>query len=471
MKKSVHFVGIKGVGVAPLAIIAKEAGMNVSGCDVDQEFITDEALKKAGIGVENKMTPDHITTSVNLVITTGAHGGFDNPEVKRAKSLNIPVLTQGEALGEFMKGDIFSRSFEQISVSGAHGKTTTTAMIATILKNANLDPSYLIGTSDIHSLGLPGHYGKGRYFVSEADEYATEPVHDKTPKFMWLKPKIAVVTNIEHDHPDIYPSEESMVEAFIKFTDNIDENGTLVIFGESPQTRRVAGNFKGKVVTFGYSKNNDFNVQRISIEGSKTFFWAYYKETLLGEFSIGVLGEFNCLNALAAIAACLELGLSIDKIKEGLAIYSGSKRRAEFVGELEKGALLYDDYAHHPTEIKRTLEAFRKNYTNSNIVCIFQPHTYSRTKTLFEQFTSSFTAADELIMMDIYPSLREEKDDTVSSEMLIDRISKIHKSAIFLPKADDVVKYLDEKSYGRGTIIITMGAGDVYQIKNSLKLI
>ena len=223
MKKNIHFVGIKGVGMTPLAIIAKEAGMHVTGCDVEKEFITDESLREANIEVFPGFSANHITTLTNLVITTGAHGGFDNPEVLRAKSLNIPILTQGEAVGEFMKGGILSRDFEGISVAGTHGKTTTTAMIATVLNKCRLDPTYLIGTSMISSLGLPGHLGKGKFFVAEADEYATEPNYDKTSKFLWQNPRIGIITNIEYDHPDVYASEQEMIDAFIKFAQKIEE--------------------------------------------------------------------------------------------------------------------------------------------------------------------------------------------------------------------------------------------------------
>lgn len=468
MKKNVHFVGIKGVGMTPLAIIAKEAGMNVTGCDLEKEFITDEALKKAGIKVDFGFSPDRITTKIDLVITTGAHGGFDNPQVQRAKSLSISILTQGQALGEFMKGKILSREFDGISIAGAHGKTTTTAMIATVLVKNGFDPTYVVGTSAVSSIGLPGHFGKGKFFVAEADEYATEPKYDKTPKFLWQKPQIGVITNVDFDHPDMYSSEDEMVDAFSKFAENIRSDGVLVVFGESSNTRKIITSHKGKIITYGFSSNNNFSLQKISSDGNNTFFWVYYGDTLLGEFSIGILGEHNCLNALVTIAVCLELGLPLEKIKSGLASYVGSKRRFEYIGQLYSGAFLYDDYAHHPTEIKRTLETFRKNYPNSKIICIFQPHTYSRTKSLFEQFVGSFYDADELIMINVYPSEREEIDDSVSSEKLISRIAKIHKSAIFLPNASDVVKYLTQKAYGKDTIIITMGAGDVYQIKDGL---
>ena len=190
--KKIHFVGVKGVGMAPLAIIAKEAGFIVSGCDIDQQFITDAPLRKAEITPTLGFHKEHVK-DCDLVITTGAHGGFDNVEVIEAKQQGIPVWTQGEAGGKFMNGEIFKRTFEGISVAGCHGKTTTTAMIATILKETRLDPTFLIGTGNIPSLGSCGHFGKGRYFVAEADEYATEPKYDKTPKFLWQKPKIGTI--------------------------------------------------------------------------------------------------------------------------------------------------------------------------------------------------------------------------------------------------------------------------------------
>src|SRR5258706_3534124 len=191
--KLIHFVSIKGVGMTPLAIIAKEAGIKVSGSDVEDTFITDDALSKSGIHPEVGFDSSHIDAQ-DLMITSGANGGFDNVEVVTAKQKNIPVITQGQAVGEYINGSLFGKEYIGISVAGSHGKTTTTAMIATVLSDAKLDPSYVIGTSSLDPLGLPGHFGNGKYFVAEADEYATEPIHDRTPKLLWQKPKIIVFT-------------------------------------------------------------------------------------------------------------------------------------------------------------------------------------------------------------------------------------------------------------------------------------
>lgn len=462
-------MGIKGVGMTPLAIIVKEAGMKVTGSDIKDEFITDEVLKKAQITPFVGFSEERIG-NVDLVITTGAHDGFDNEEVIEAKKRGIPVWTQGQAVGEFMKGDIFNRKLEGISVAGCHGKTTTTAMLATILKEAGTDSSFLIGTGDVPSLGGPGHYGKGKYFIAEADEYATEPVHDKTPKFLWQHPKIIILTNIEFDHPDLYRSVDEVREAFLRFVQQLPKDGILIICGDDAQNKKLLKEYKGRKITFGKLESNDFIIRRVSVLGEQTFFWVDGYGTSLGEFMLKVSGEHNALNALGAIIGALEVGIKIEKIKEGLKKFIGTKRRFEYIGRLVSGAMLFDDYAHHPTEIKKTLIAFRQSYPKSKIVCIFQPHTYSRTKKLFDEFLYSFSNADVVIISNIYPSLREQPDPSVSSKLLVEAMSRFQKDALFLPELPDVVEYIEKKHFDNDTIVITMGAGDIYKISEKLKV-
>lgn len=469
-QKKVHLVGIKGTNMTPLAIIAKEAGWDVTGSDVEQEFITDAALKSVGIvplvgfKAENVGDPD-------LVITTGAHGGYDNPEVLAAKLKKIPVMSAGEATGEFMRGTMFKKTFCGISVAGTHGKTTTTAMIATMLKENKLDPSYIIGTGDVGSLGLPGHLGKGRYFVAEADEYATEPRHDKRARFLWQQPNFAIFTNIEHDHPDIYPSLSAVRETFLSFAQKIPDKGLLIACGDDPEIRILLRSYEKKVITYGFSPENDFMLDRVTISGEQTFFWVKSHGVPLGEFVIRVVGEHNALNALATIVIGLELGLAIDKIKTGLLAFKGSKRRLEFIGDLRTGAKVYDDYAHHPTEIKTTLQALRKQYPKKKIICIFQPHTYSRTKQLFNQFITAFDVVDTVIITDIFASAREEVDFTVSSKQLAFSLSNRHKAVMHLPTLPDVVQYIQENRFRTDTVIVTMGAGDIYSIHSEFAFV
>lgn len=453
--KSIHFVGIKGVGMTPLAVIAKEAGFEVSGSDIADEFITDELLKKAGIIPLVGFSLSHLTsgsTKIDLVITTGAHGGFNNVEVLEARKKNIKVITQGEAVGIFMDGKIFGRRFTGISVTGTHGKTTTTAMVATILKGCGLDPSYVIGTGNILSLGSSGHFGKGEYFVAEADEYMTEPNFDKTIKFMWQHPKIAIFTNIDFDHPDAYKSLEDTRERFLEFANQLPKDGVLIVYGDDPQVKKLLSEFEGRRITYGFDARNNFAVGDV-----------------LKDVDLLVFGDHNKLNATAAIIVGLEVGLPREKIIKSLTQFKGSKRRSEFVGKLKFGALVFDDYAHHPTEIQNTLKGFRQNFPNHKIVCVFQPHTYSRTKSLFEQFSSSFKDADAVIITNIYSSLREKPDPTVSMPDLARKIEQAGKKSLFLPNLSDVVEYVNNQNFGEGTILITMGAGDVYKINERLK--
>ena len=448
---SIHFVGIKGVGMTPLAVIAKEAGIKVSGSDIAEEFITDEVLRRSGIVPMIGFSRSHLSTgstNVDLVITTGAHGGFNNLEVLEAKRKNIKIITQGEAVGIFMNGAIFGRKFIGISVTGTHGKTTTTAMVATVLKGCGLDPSFVIGTGNVKSLGSSGHYGTGKYFIAEADEYMTEPNFDKTIKFMWQYPRIAVITNIEFDHPDAYKSIDETREKFLEFANQLQEDGVLITCGDDPQVKKLLLGFRGRKITYGFSKENDFLVSDV-----------------LKDINLSVFGDHNRLNATAAFIVGLELGLPKEKIIESLTQFKGSKRRSEFIGLLSSGAMVYDDYAHHPTEIKNTLKAFRENFPESKIVCIFQPHTYSRTKSLFEQFSISFNYAYAVILTNIYSSLREKPDPSVS---MPDLAKKIGSKALFLPTLSNVIEYVSNQNFGNGFILITMGAGDVYKISEKL---
>lgn len=466
--KSIHFVGIKGVGMTPLAVIAKEAGLKVTGSDLEEEFITDITLKKAKITPFNNFSDDHVK-DVDLVVTTGAHDGFDNIEVQSAKNKNIKVLTQGEAVGIFMNGEIFNRKFEGISIAGCHGKTTTTAMLATIFRENGLDPSFVIGTSSIASLPSCGHYGKGKYFIAEADEYATEPNFDKTPKFLWQHPRIMIFTNIEFDHPDLYKSVDDVREAFLLFANQLPNNGLLIAYCDDPQIQELIKEHNARVITFGRSLANDFTINKIHISFDQTFFWIEMRGVSLGEFVINVTGEHNALNALGAMIVASECGLSFEKIKKGLKAFIGSKRRFEYIGEMPSGALLFDDYAHHPTEIKKTLMAFKQRFPKSKIICIFQPHTYSRTKVLLNEFIDSLHFADFVIITDIYPSLREKPDLNFSAQLLADKLNYLNNCAIFLPSLSNVIEYLKQKKYKSDTVIVTMGAGDIYKIHNELK--
>lgn len=465
--KKIHFVGIKGVGMTSLAILCKEAGAEVTGSDVAASFITDAPLNKAGITVTEDFAVDNIR-GVDLVIFSGSHDGRDNVEVKKSHELNIPVMTLAVALSHVMDGELFGRKQLGITVAGTHGKTTTTALIATVLSQNNMDPSYFIGTSEIPSLTSPGHYGSGKYAVIEADEYVNDPKYDREAKFLKFYPDIAVITNIDYDHVDIYDSIDSLRSTFGKMIENIMPSGVLIAFGDDLHVRKLVDGTDKKVITYGFTPKNDYFIKRVNISSGLTFFHVEGKGADLGEFAIQIMGEHNALNALAAIIVGLEVGLSIDKIKISIKEFTGSKRRFEKKGNLESGALLYDDYAHHPTEIKKTLETFRKIYPRKKILAIFQPHTYSRTKKLFEDFLRSFIDADEVIITDIYGSKREDVDPAVTGEAIVQRLSLTQKNVTSQKSLSDVVEYVKNRHYNEDFVIVTLGAGDIYQIAPDL---
>lgn len=465
--KKIHFVGIKGVGMAPLAIIAKQAGFYVTGCDIAEEFITDDELAREGIEILSGFSEDHIN-DVDLVISTGAHGGSENVEFKKAIEKNISVLNQGDALGLFQDGEILGQKYFGISVAGSHGKTTTSAIIATILNENKLDPTFVIGTGDIPSLGSSGHFGKGKYFITEADEYVNDAENDKTPKFLFQNPSTILVTNIDFDHPDVYRDVSEIESVFLKFTEKIKDNGTLVVCGDGKYNRDFISKFSGKKITYGMSSDNDYVLTRTSISPERMFFRVSSSNAEIGEFSMQVFGEQNAINATGAIALCLDLGLSIDQIKKGISAFRGTKRRSEYVGVLPTGAFLYDDYAHHPVEIKKTIEAFRRAFPKNKLVVIFQPHMYSRTKILFNDFANSFVDADEVIITEIFASFRESNDPNFSSSLLSEEINKFGKKATYSPRLSDVVEYVTSRIYDKNTVVITMGAGDIYKISKEI---
>ncbi|MEK7543818.1 MAG: cyanophycin synthetase [Patescibacteria group bacterium] len=420
--KRIYLVGIKGVAMAALAIWAKDAGKSVAGSDVGEEFPTDEELKKAHVDIHVGFDSSHLAAfKPDVVVYTGAHGGRDNPQVMYAKEHAISVLPHGQALGLVMEGK------HQISIAGSHGKTTTAAMIATILVEADLDPSYAVGCGSIRGLGTAGHAGKGDWFIAEADEYVTDPGHDATPRFLWHKPDVLVVTNIDYDHPDVYTDLAHVQQAFVA----LQKQSELTIMNADDPASSVLS--KGEnVVKFGLSKE---------ISGLK----------------LQVLGRHNMLNAAAAAAACERIGIAWNVIKQGLERFGGTKRRFEKLGEV-RGALIYDDYAHHPKEIESTIAAFREMYPKKRLVVVFQPHTYSRTNALLPDFVRALALADITLVTDIYASAREAQ----KVEGLVQKLG-----GIYAPLRQDVSRWL-EKELTADDVIVFMGAGDIYQWARSI---
>jgi UDP-N-acetylmuramate--alanine ligase len=446
--KQIHFVGIKGVAMTALAIYCKQRGMTVTGSDTAEEFPTDMELTRAHITVSDFSDDNIVKIKPDAVVYTGAHHGRENPEVKKAIDMGISVYPHGQALGMVMDGSI------QISVAGSHGKTTTSSMIATILSANEKNPSWAIGCGEVLGLGLSGHFGKGKIFVAEADEYVTDPGHDSTPRFLWQKPEILVVTNIDFDHPDVYQNLEAVSDAFVALQKQSRQ--TIVNIDDDNSKQLLDG---ANVTRVGFSPRAEFQIMHVGFGAERTFFVLKQKGMHIGEFSLKVPGRHNALNAAQAGVTCFLLGLTWEQIRNGLLAFGGAKRRFEKIGHFNN-AIVYDDYGHHPAEILATLAAAREWYPKQKIIVVFQPHTYSRTKALLTEFAGAFQNADEVILADIYASAREKSGD-ITTTILVEETTKRHKNVLYGKDFTEVKKIL-EKDANDGDIIIFMGAGDIY---------
>lgn len=458
--KRVHFVGIKGVAMCALAVVAREKGLIVSGSDVAEVFPTDAILANKEISVATGFSKDHVAQSPppDLVIYTGAHAGRNNVEVIAAQAAGIPVLAQGKALGAAMAGK------RQISVAGSHGKTTTSAMIAAIFMTAGRDPSYAIGCGEIVGVGNPGHHGNGDVFIAEADEYITEPGIDTTPRFLWQHPEVFVVTNIDFDHPDAYTSLDEVKKAFVALSGQMQGKKVLVINADDKQSD-IFSSFAGIVRSYGKGKGATVRITAVESHDGETRV-TVVEHDVEYTLTLKVPGEHNAYNAAAAALAARAMDISWEDIARGLAVFGGSKRRFEYKGAY-KGARVYDDYAHHPKELAATIEAARSWFPNNRIIVIFQPHTYSRTKSLLSTFAASFGHADTVLITDIYASARESDTLGITGRTLVDETAKHHTHVIFAPRYDDVYKELSGY-VGAGDVVLFMGAGDIYGWSHAL---
>ncbi len=454
--KHIHFVGIKGVAMTALALYFKDQGITVTGSDVEGVFPTQHVLDKARISISIGFSAVTIEKQKNLdlVIYTGAHGGKDNVEVVTAVKRRIPVMSHGQALGMVMEGK------RQISVAGSHGKTTTSSMLACIFTQAFIDPSYAIGCGTILGLGNPGHNGSGNVFIAEADEYMTDPGHDTKPRFLWQHPELLVVTNIDYDHPDVYANLEEVQQAFLTLQKQMTGRKTTIVNHDDVPSKVLCQ--KGiHTVTYGYSPGSEYQITHVSFEEGRTFFTVCVRGTTIGEFILVVPGKHNILNALAALVAACEFGLSLEVIKKGLMQFQGAKRRLELL-YTNKDIRIYDDYAHHPHEIIASLDALRSWYPKNRVITIFQPHTYSRTASLLSEFAKSFSKSDIVCIADIYASARETVRTDIHSAKLVEEIAKNHTNVQYVKNLSGALSYL--KIYlSPGDIIVCMGAGDIYE--------
>ena len=454
----IHFIGIGGSGLSAIARLLLESGYTVSGSDRALTPFADE-VRKAGAAVYVGHHPRNVSGADAVVMSSAV--GADNPEVEAAKRSNIPVYKRADFLGQLMENKT------GIAIAGTHGKTTTTAMTAWVLHELGRDPSFIVG-GVMNNLGVNAHAGKGNAFVIEADEYDN--------MFLGLKPQIAVVTSLEHDHPDIFPTLEAMYASFEKFTDLLPEDGTLIVCAEDagasaliPHVRQKGINHVAYYIQNEMTISSPYWVMGRAVKANQRGGYDFVVSSNLGvaggtsvEVSLQVPGKHNVRNALAVLAITEVLGLPREAVAKALSKFSGTGRRFQLRGEAQ-GVSLFDDYAHHPTEIKATLEGARARFPERRIWAVWQPHTYSRTQTLFLEFSRAFKDADQVIVTEIYAA-REPKQDFTSAEVVS---AMPHSAARYIATLPEVTDHLLH-NVRSGDVVIVMSAGDADQVSADL---
>lgn len=447
----IHFVGIGGIGMSGIAEILLKLGYRVSGSDAKQTDIT-RRLESLGCTVFEGHRAENVE-GANVVVTSTAIKK-DNPEVQAAKKDYIPIIPRAEMLAELM------RLKYSIAVAGAHGKTSTTSMTAAVLEKGGLDPTVVIG-GVLKSVGSNAMHGLGDFIVAEADE--------SDGSFLKFSPSIAIVTNIDREHLDYYDSLNSIKKAFVNFIARVPFYGLSILCLDSESVQDILPEIKGRYVTYGLNTRAEYQARNISFEGTTSRFSVYYLDDLLGEITLNLPGVHNVTNCLASIAVGMELNVPFKTIKCALETIQGVKRRLELKGEAD-GVTVVDDYGHHPTEIKATLLAARESWPDKRIVAVFQPHRFSRTQALFDEFTRAFYNSDKLLVLPIYPA-GENPIEGVDSESLCKKITERgHKNALHVNSHEEVLAIL-VKYLKKDDLLLTLGAGNVVRVgENFLKL-
>ena len=445
--KNIHMIGIGGVSMSGIAAILKNFGFHVTGSDwVESE--TTNKLNNLGIHVTIGHSLDDVAKSDAVVYSAAIKQ--DDPEMLEAKRLHIPTIERADFLGEL------TRCYQDtICISGTHGKTTTTSMISLCFLEGLQDPSIQVGA---FLKQINGNYkvGSSEHFIIEACEYVES--------FLKFSPKAEIILNIDNDHLDYFKTFDNIKNAFIKYTKLLPDNGLLIINGDDSNCRKIVKDSKAKIVTFALENENaNFIARNISADKDGfPSFDVYYNNTFYKTIKLSVPGMHNVLNALACIAVCHEYGISKEDIKNALAKYTGAHRRFEYVGSFNQGVAVYDDYGHHPTEIMATAHAVNQKEHRQSWV-VFQPHTYSRTKTLLDDFAKALLDFDNIIITDIYAA-REDNIYGVSSQDLVDKLQNTYnKKALYISDFNEIAKYLKEHTI-KNDIVLTLGAGTVTNI-------
>ena len=451
----IHFVGIGGIGMSGIAEVLLTLGHQVSGSDIQESEVT-RRLQGLGAVVSLGHSPDAVSAKTDVVVISSAVK-YSNPEIGRARELKIPVIPRAEMLAELM------RLKEGIAVAGTHGKTTTTSLIAAILSRSGLDPTAVIG-GKVRSFGAVGgvdgsasRLGQGHLLVAEADE--------SDGSFLLLTPSVAVVTNIDPEHLDYYGDMERVRAAFCDFVNRVPFYGLGVMCLDSVNVRAVLPNIRKRVVTYGTTSEADYEARDLCVVGMDTVFEAVCRGRVLGTVRLRLPGRHQALNALAAIAVANELDVSFDDTRAALAEFGGIHRRFELCGE-SGGVTVFSDYGHHPEEIRATLAAAREGF-GRRILAVFQPHRYTRTRDLFNEFLDCFDDADHVFMTDIFAA-GEEPLDGLSGDVLCWALKRRgHMDVSYVPRVEDVVSEL--KPHLRpGDLVMVMGAGNIHCVAEEL---
>lgn len=444
--RKIHFVGIGGIGMSGIAEILIDQGFTVTGSDL-QAGETTERLETLGAKIMKGHSAANIAADTDAVVYSSAVQG-DNAEIREAQKRKIPIIRRAEMLAEVM------RLKYGVGIAGTHGKTTTTSMISLVLIEGGLDPTVIVGGKLSGLGGTNARLGHGEFIVVEADEF------DRS--FLSLTPTIAVLTTLDADHLDCYRDIEDIKKAFIQFASRVPFYGFIVLCLDETALQDIIPQFRTKkLITYGLTPQADVQAVDIMHNGNATRFTLVRGGNDLGAIALNIPGRHNVQNALAAITVGLELGVPFDKIKAGIEKFAGVYRRWEKKGE-HRGILLYDDYAHHPTECRATLAGARAGWRRQRLVCVFQPHLYSRTRDFYEEFGKSFLLSDVLVVTDVYPA-REDPIQGITGELIVNAAKQFgHKDVHYVPDKKDIPSYL-AGIVKENDIVITMGAGDIWR--------
>ncbi len=435
-KSKFHFVGIGGIGMCGLAELLHNMGAVVSGSDLSENSQT-LRLKKIGIQIFIGHKSEQVGDCDVVVYSSAINSA--NPEIAAARAKKIPLIPRAEALSEMM------RLKRGIAVAGTHGKTTTTSLISSIFLQTDLSPTIFVG-GRFELIDSTALLGKGDWLIAEADE--------SDGSFHKLSPEISVITNIDSDHLDHFKTFENLQKSFYDFALRVPFYGSIVVCGDDPIITQVFQNFPKRIFTYGFDEKNDYRIQ-----GEKGTYHLFHQNVKLGSFDLNIPGRHNALNACAAIIVALKSGISFNECIKGLQAYKGVDRRFQFKGE-KNNIKVYDDYGHHPTEVKATLAAFREKFPTSRIVVYFQPHRFSRTQTCWHEFTQCFSNCDLLYITDIYAA-GESPIEGIYSEKLVSDIK--HSQISYLKKSNEMSTFICTQ-LKPGDIFVTLGAGDGWKL-------